>query len=87
MAVPIGLRRASIACYKRRVSTGSKTVDDHLARLAASRLQHERRIREMTEELTDASGFDQRNLEGRIRARVLRIKEIDRRVSRLRGNG
>jgi hypothetical protein len=38
----------------------------------------------MEEELAGVSGFDRRNLEARIRLRVLRIEEIDRKISRLR---
>lgn len=65
----------------------SKTVTDHLAMLSAARLRHEERIRELQEKLETLSGFDRRKLEARVRNRLIRIDEIDRRAARLRGDG
>ncbi len=65
---------------------GPKYVADHVATLAASRVQHESRIRELAEKVADSSGFDRRKLEAKIRLWVLRLQEIDRKLSRLRGD-
>jgi hypothetical protein len=66
------------------VEKGPKYVTAQLATLAASRVQHESRIRELEEKLTSSSGFDRRKLEAKVRLWVLRIDEIDRKASRLR---
>lgn len=89
-SAPVSFARSAGGGTLRRSQRGndgvgdmSKTVNDHLARMAAAKQLYEHRIRELEIEAAAAEGSGRRLLEAKIRNRVLRVKEIDRKAARL----